>query len=269
MKKTIIFILLLFLSLACITTSPSTSFDERVNTQVALAFTATALDEIIKSGTDIPIPTEAPAFSPSPSATLLPGDPKESLGLPSWEDELSNGKNWSLEGIEKVFGDTKFFIEDGKLVTKSETTSEGYVWWLNYRRFKDAYLEAQFTVDTCSGNDQYGLVFRSVDYESGYAYYFVNTCDGKYDLRRRTESESVMLLGMPASDQINSGSNQTNTLGVWIKNDTIRLYINGQLLDEVVDKELPNEGHFGLFINAIKTPGLTIKMDNTSYWLLD
>lgn len=271
MKKLSIIVLSLFITLACITSTPSASlsFDEKVETQVALAFTSTALDEIIKNITDTPVPTPEATLTPTSTATLLPGDPKESLGTPSWEDDLSTGKNWSLDGTEKVFGGTKFFIDNGRLVAQSETTTEGYIWWLNFRQFQNAYLEAKFEIGSCKGNDQYGLVFRSVEYEDGNAYYYVITCDGKYDIRRRTDAGSTMLLNFPVSEKINSGANQVNTLGIWMKNDTLRLYMNGQFLEEVMDKELSKEGHFGLFINAAQTPGLTIKMDEIAYWLLD
>ena len=59
------------------------------------------------------------------------------------------------------------------------------------------------------------------------------------------------------------------TLGVWVKGNTIRLYINGKFLQEINDNALLNDGYFGLFINARQTPGLTIKMDDIAYWLLN
>jgi hypothetical protein len=41
------------------------------------------------------------------------------------------------------------------------------------------------------------------------------------------------------------------------------------LLEEITDTELGQEGHFGIFINAAKTPGFTVRMDEISYWLLE
>ena len=269
MKHFSIAFIILFTTISCVTTNPSPSFDNKVNTQVALAFTATALDEIVNKPTDTPIPTVEETLLPTSTEVMLEGDPKNSLGTPTWRDDLSTGINWNLETSNITFGNTKFSAENGKLIATSSSTSEGYVWWLNFRRIKNAYIEATFEIDSCSGNDQYGLVVRSVNYDDGYAYYYVITCDGKYDIRRRTSAGSVMLFGQPESDQINTGSNQTNTLGVWMKNDILRLYINGQFLNEISDKELLDEGYFGLFINAVRTPGFTIKMDEIAYWLLD
>ena len=78
-----------------------------------------------------------------------------------------------------------------------------------------------------------------------------------------------MLLGMPFSEKIHKGPNQTNTLGIWIKGPIIRLYVNNNLLEEINDSTLLNGGHFGLFINARQTPGFTIYMDEISYWILN
>jgi hypothetical protein len=249
--------------------APSLQFEDKVATQVSLSFTATALDEMLKQPTDTPSPDATETPEPTATQPLPEGNPKNTLGSPTWGDDLANGKNWNLESSDITFGGTTFSVKDGKLVATSATTSEGYVWWLNFRKLKNAYLEAKFEVGTCSGNDQYGLVFRSVNYDDGYAYYYTVSCEGKYDLRRRTTTGSVMLLGFPQSGFINDGSDQTNTLGIWMQNDRISLYVNGELLEEITDKELGEEGHFGIFINAAKTPGFTVRMDEISYWLLD
>ncbi len=249
--------------------TPSTPFEDKVATQVSISFTATALDEMLRQPTDTPTPEATMTLEPTATKPLPEGDPKNTLGSPTWRDDLATGKNWNLESSDITFGGTTFSAENGKLVATSATTSEGYIWWLNFRKLKNAYLEAKFEIGTCSGNDQYGLVFRAVNYEDGFAYYYSVSCDGKYDLRRRTNAGSVMLLGSPQSGFINDGSDQTNTLGVWMQNDRISLYVNGELLEEITDTELGQEGHFGIFINAAKTPGFTVRMDEISYWLLE
>lgn len=249
--------------------APSIPFEEKVATQVAISFTATALDELLHKATDTPVPLVQDTLTPTATEPLPEGDPRNSLGAPTWIDNLSTGKNWNLESSDITFGNTTFSAQDGQLVATSSTTSEGYVWWLNFRRLKNAYLEAKFNVGECIGSDQYGLVFRAVNYDDGYAYYYSVTCSGNYNIRRITSSGSVLLLDTPESNFINSGSNQTNTLGIWMQDNRISLYVNGQFLQEFTDNELSNEGHFGLFINAVQTPGFTIKMDEISYWLLD
>lgn len=271
MKKIFILPLLLLFVLACSISSPSNSFDERTATQVAVALTATALDQEIDQE-----PTQKTVdegeIEPTKSATNTPtplDDPKKDLGTPTWTDDLSTGKYWSLDSEDIIIDTITLSVNNGNLTAVAAVTGKGTNWWLTYLTFQDAYLEATFDVGKCANDDQYGLVFRAPDYESGFAYYFHVTCDGHYDIRRWSSSGSTMLLGMPSSEKINTGSDQTNTLGVWVNGSIIRLYVNDFLIEELNDSSLSNTGHFGLFINARQTSGFTVNMDEISYWTLD
>jgi len=278
MKKIIILSCCFLLTIACTISLPISSFDADVATRVAVVFTATALQQTIANQQNATItPSSVEVVAATPTLTLTPtqtqtppaDDPKSTLGDPDWKDDLSTGKNWNLESGEVTFGNTTFSHSSGKLSATSATTNEGYIWYLTYLEFENAYLEAKFDVKNCSGDDQYGLVFRAADYFDGLAYYYTVTCNGQYDLRRWNSSGSSLMLGMPSNNAINSGSNQTNTLGVWVKDSVIRLYVNNQYLTEITDSSLLTNGHFGLFINAKKTAGFTIQMDEIAYWLLD
>ena len=271
MKKILVLNLLLLLVLACSISSPSNSFDEKTATQVAIILTATALDQEINQQ-----PTQKPVDEMVPEATISAtntptalDDPKKELGSPTWKDDLSTGKYWNLDSGDITIDTTTLLVNNGKLSATAAVTGKGTNWWLTYLTFQDAFLEATFDVGKCANDDQYGLVFRAPDYESGFAYYFHVTCDGHYDIRKWSSDGSTMLLGMPESKKINTGSNQTNTLGVWIKGPIIRLFINDFLIDEVNDSALTNTGHFGLFLNARQTSGFTVYMDEISYWTLD
>jgi hypothetical protein len=271
MKKIVLLSLVLITILACSISSPSDSFDDKTATQVAVALTATALNQEIKQQGPEVISTDAEG---EPSATTTntpvpPDDPKQELGQPTWSDDLSTGQYWSLDTGDITIDTTTFSVGSGKLSVNAAVIGNGNIWWLTYFTFQDAYLEATFDVSECATDDQYGLVVRAPDYESGFAYYFHITCDGHYDLRRWSKDGSSMLLGMPFSEKIHKGPNQTNTLGVWAKGPIIRLYVNNNLLEEINDSTLINNGHFGLFINARQTPGFTIKMDEISYWTLN
>jgi hypothetical protein len=271
MKKIFILPLFILIILACSISSNSNSLDERTATQVSVSRTATALDQKINQK-----PTQKTADEAGPEATKSSTntptpleDPKKDLGAPTWKDDLTTGKYWSLESEDIIIDTTTLSISNGKLSAKAAVIGKGTNWWLTYLTFKDAYLEATFDVGNCSNDDQYGLVFRAPDYESGFAYYFHVTCDGHFDIRRWSSSGSSMLLGMPSSEKINTGSNQTNTLGVWVKGPIIRLYVNNFLIEELNDSSLVDSGHFGLFINAHQTPGFSVSMDEISYWALD
>jgi len=272
MIKIFLISLVLITILACSISSPTDSFDDKTATQVAVVLTATALDQEIKQQVTEPSSTDTQG-EPSATATntpVPPDDPKQELGQPNWNDDLSTGQYWSLDSDDKIIDTTiTFSVGNGKLSANSDVVGKGNIYWLTHLTFQDAYLEAIFDVEECRNDDQYGLVVRAPDYESGTGYYFHITCDGHYDLRRWSKDDSSMLLGMPLSEKIHKGPNQTNILGVWVKVPIIRLYVNNNLLEEINDSTLINNGHFGLFINARQTPGFTVNMDEISYWTLN
>jgi hypothetical protein len=269
MKKTLSLIILMLVTMAC-TISPSTlSFDQNVAAGVAVAFTETALQATVGSQQLTATPENEITQTPTATQTPPADDPKNVLGDPSWQDSLSNGKNWQLDSGDVIFGDSTFSQSSGMLTAVNAIAGDGMIWYLSYLSFQNAYLEAKFEVEDCSAGDQYGLVVRAKDYEDGLAYYYVVNCGGQYDLRRWNASGSELMLGLPSSDAINSGSNQTNTLGIWINGSVIRLYMNNQFLKEINDSSISVDGHFGLFINAAQTSGFTLHMDEIAYWLLD
>ncbi len=267
MKKMIPLLTILLTVISCTISFPSSSsFDRDVETGVGVAFTQTALAAAQPGPSATLTPTDEPQTTPTATQTPPADDPKETLGDPDWSDDLSSDKNWSLDAVNEGIGEDVFSHASGKLIASN---TFNFTWLLTYLHFRDAYLEAKFEVETCSKNDQYGLMVRAKDYVDGIAYFYMVTCDGHYNLRSTTASGTVQLLDSPASDAINSGSNQTNTLGIWLDGSTIRLYANNQFLQEVKDASIDADGHFGLFINSAQTPDFTIRMDEIAYWLID
>jgi len=273
MKKISIILLALLAVTACQISFSDPSFDDQAATQVSLALTQTVqaleIEQHVKQ-TATAAAGSAEDEEESPADTPVPDfDPAIDLGAPTWSDNLNTGDYWSVESGPVKIDTTTISHDNGKLTIEASAVGKGNNWWLTYLKFKDAYLEGVFSTDNCSGDDQYGLVFRAPDYNSGFSYYFHVTCDGRYDLRRWNGSGSSMLLGMPSSNAINKGAGGENKLGVWIKGNTIRLYINGIKVDELSDDGLTGEGYFGLFINAKNTPGFKVHLDEISYWLLN
>jgi hypothetical protein len=273
MIKKISFLLILFVAISCTLTTPSTlSFDDKVATQAAVAFTATALDQYFNNPTVTPEPTIStvvPTETLAPTPTLNSEDPVKSLGQPNWKDELTNAGNWFLSGSFSS-DNTKFYPSGGGIVASSASVNDGLRWYLYYeKKPKDIYIEAKYDISKCSGKDQYGIVFRAPNMEDGYAFYYAVTCDGGYNLRKWDSTGLSVILENSIGNSINTGSDKTNILGVWAKNDRIRLYANGQFLQEILNTSLSNDGFFGLLINAKETPGFTIKLDEISYWVIN
>jgi len=75
------------------------------------------------------------------------------------------------------------------------------------------------------------------------------------------------LIGWTESDVINTGNNSSNRLGFKAEADTLSLYANGEMIDQVKDDTF-TEGSFGLFIGSLNTPVFRVRFEDISLWSL-
>lgn len=273
MKKFIVGLLLVFMLTSCNIPQPTDKiiFEQVVATEVAIARTATAFQEYVEGtiASTKSAPTQSVTATPlqvTPSVTPTVINFNEKLGMPTWKDELNSGGGWSLTKPNSDMPNVLIQVVNGALSMSRSVPYGGKNWWLNYQLIKDFYLQAKFKTQLCNSDDQYGLVFRAPNYDSGQGYYFTITCDGHFNLMRWDGSGAANLFTWEKADAIQAGSNQTNQLGIWAKQNLIRLYANGVLLKEITDYSLTAKGHFGLFIDSRQTPGFSIELDEIAYW---
>ena len=273
MKKLIVGLLLVLILTSCNIPRPTDqlNFEKVVATEVAAARTATVFQEYVKGTVAAakPTPSQPVTTTPvqvTPSVTPTAINFNEKLGMPGWKDELNSGSGWSLSKPYTEMPNVLIQVVNGALSMSRSVPYGGKNWWLNYQQIKDFYLQAKFKTQLCNSDDQYGLVFRAPNYNSGLGYYFTITCDGHFNLMRWDGSGAANLFTWEKADAIQAGSNQTNEFGIWVRQNVIRLYANGVLLKEISDYSLTNKGHFGLFIDSRQTPGFSIELDEIAYW---
>jgi hypothetical protein len=238
-----------------------------VATQVAQFLTQTAVA--------IP-PSETPSLNQStptiqgtqtitPTITPTLGDPSASLGNPYWSGGLNSGVAF---GLSTPYSDSnsEISLQNGKMILTSLIASGWRNWRLTDRGLSDYYLEAFFKTQSCSGLDQYGLVFHAPDYGSGQGYYFIVTCNGQFGLLKWNSSNQSYILALNTNSNILPGSNQTNKLGVYLKGNSIRLYLNGKQVFETTDATFQSATKLGTFIATVSTPGFTVEMSNIQLW---
>jgi len=217
-----------------------------------------------------PTPSNTLKAQTSPTATVTQTQPisdlKQSLGTPDWHDPLDNGNNFGIDagGYQDDF--TTIVMQDGGMVF-TNTSNQGYHGWrLVYLTPKNFYFEAVFHVVTCSVSDQYGIVFRAPDYESGFGYYLGLTCDGKYLLKRWDQNGVQFVLDAKKANEINAGGDQTNIVGILAQGATLRIYINDVLLDEMEDTGFNDEGHFGIYVSGVDAGEIKFNVEQASLW---
>lgn len=202
---------------------------------------------------------------PAPTATLLAGDPRNSLGQPTWQDNLDTSSSFSY--LYENEG-TRVSHEPGALLLTGRTANGWTGWSLTFKQQpQNFYLEGVFKPGACSGSDMYGLVFRAPNTDAGYFYGV--TCDGRYNLHARkfTDGSDEQIINLTANSAIQSGST-TNRVGVMVNGDKLSLYANGVLLQEVTSATFKDKGYFGGFVAANNTTDFTVRLDEIMLWTL-
>lgn len=281
MKKLIIVVaLLLFVLTACnFPLAKSTPDQNLIATKVAETLSAAQtaiipptqpviIDEpAISTETPVPTPTATETATPTATITAPVNDPALTLGAPGFSETFSDGVSF---GLANPYQDDAMIIkvENSAMVFKSKTINAGKRWRLTSRNPKNLYLEGTFRTATCSGADQYGLVFRAPTYSDGIGYYFGVSCSGQYYFLRWDNNGSNTLVNWTPESKINPGSNQLNRLGVMANDDIFRLYINGSLVKELTDNGIQEKGYIGAFASAFEDPGFTVLLEELSLWIL-
>lgn len=228
----------------------------------------TAVDAAKAEPTATEVPTEVVTTEPTFTPTIASTDPGVYLGEADWTDDMGTIKNWPLD----INNFSSAVQQDGYYRVTSLAGADG--WRLAQTgAITDGYIETTFKTETCSGDDHYGIIFRVPNLQSAdRGYLFGITCDGRYNVRLwdgTTGEPGTMstIIDYKASEMINVGSNAENVLGVMTSGNVMTLYINGELVDLVIDDSF-NSGYFGIFIGWEKTEGFSVRLENASYWLI-
>ena len=241
-----------------LTEVPSVSQTAAVTSPV-IATTAATLTPTIEN-------TTTPTVTPT--ATQAPDDPAVSLGSPAWQDTFESGKSWGLGSSGYSDDYTKITVENGSMVLTSYSTQGWLSWRLNSQKPQNFYLEGTFSTESCTGSDQYGLIYRAPDYSSGYGYYLGATCDGRISIRRWDSSGTTAVFDWKTEDSYHGGTNHTNRLGILVDDSTMTIYLNGAKAEEISDSGISAAGHLGVFIAGQEASGFTVKLDEIAYWNL-
>jgi hypothetical protein len=248
----------------------------QVSTQVAISQTATWESQAQIPSPSLPSPTllvtpsktmePLSTITPEPSITVTESDFSSQLGSPSYSNPMNSGSAFGLDAAGYDDGFIRIVMSDGSMVLTSYPTTGWRGWRLTDKNLSNFYMEGTFITQTCSGKDQYGLVFRSLDYSNGEGYYFGVTCDGKYSLVLSDGNRYRTLIDWTSSEKIVSGSNQTNRLGVLADGPSIDLFINGEKVNNTNDSAYLAATKIGAFILALNTAGFTVHLDQLNLW---
>ncbi len=209
------------------------------------------------------------AATSGPSPTLSATDFRTKLGAPTATDPMDNATKWFWpSGVDSF---TNAVWQNGSMVLTGLTTVSG--WRMPQSQTAgNMYVEMTAKSGDCSGNDNYGIIFRVPDLKAPVqGYLFGVSCEGQYGLwkwdgKAGEDGTATRLIAWKANSAILTGKDKTNRLGVWANGNSIQLYVNGVFLGEALDSSF-GTGYFGVFVNPGPTAKFTIAVDEVSYWI--
>lgn len=130
--------------------------------------------------------------------------------------------------------------------------------------YEDLALEVDASAVAGPTDNSYGLVFRYADRFNYYA--FDISSDGWYQLLVRqgsSEEDAALrkLVDWTQSDQIRTGLNQINRVGVVARGNQISVLINGQTVNQVTDATHAR-GRVGVIAGSFGETGVQVAFDN-------
>ncbi|MEE4195067.1 MAG: hypothetical protein V2J07_07705 [Anaerolineae bacterium] len=207
-------------------------------------------------------PFAFPNFINSPFSS---GDPSIVLGTPTWKDELNSAGNWGAYLNDYAIWTGNAF---GELVVTGIANQAAWV-LADTEKIGEGAIELVMDNEDCYMWDSYGMFFRSPTEEGDRGYLFGTTCHAQYFVWRWDGKSGRMekLVDFTRDiDHINYGAGKRNRFTIVAVDDEINFYINGYYLTTISD-DYWTEGYFGVFVRPQYDGGLTIKLDEASYWI--
>lgn len=163
--------------------------------------------------------------------------------------------SWKTEKF--VEGSTEFF-NDGFLITLNRSR---YLLWTTAGKWYDnVRLDVEATWVGGGEDNTFGLICRYQAADQFYA--LVVSSDGYYAIRKRTPESGISVItseGYQYSDIIQSS--EVNQLRADCNRDRLRLFVNGVLLAEVVDRDI-SRGDIGLIAGTFTAETTQVFFDN-------
>ncbi|MDX1601354.1 MAG: hypothetical protein R3191_07570 [Anaerolineales bacterium] len=186
-----------------------------------------------------PSPTEVPPSSPVPPPEVAAGS-----GQTVYETSFDHAGDWPLG--QDALGTTSLLEGSLSVVVSAPQSTRTVASPAPPQR--DLVLQATFTPQLCSPDDEYGLYFRRTPDDTYLR--FTVTCSGAVRARRVTaDGPRAVVPFLEEHPAVIPGAPARNRLAVRALGDTVRLYVNEvQVLTFTDPTPLP--GHSGVVVTS-------------------
>jgi hypothetical protein len=183
-------------------------------------------------------PTAAPTQAPTATLNELPGVTDE-----IFSDDFSDPSHWQISSSAQAAS----IIEGNRLILVVRAPGASIMTLRDEPLLHNFYAEVTARTSLCSGNDDYGILFRTA---SGMDYYrYALACDGTARVDRvRTGTSSPLQPAVPSGDAP-PGSPGEVRMGVWAVDNEFRFFLNGRYQFTAYDP-LFGKGTLGFFARS-------------------
>ncbi len=231
------------------------------------------------ASTELSLPVSlSPAFENTPTATIIwfpatstftpfPTSEATATNLPFpgtgeqiFEDDFSKAEDWSSAGTESI-GSNSLIINRNRL-TLAINQSPARLMSINTRAdasFSDFYAEMTVSANRCSGDDTYGMLFRSAAENNTYR--FMVNCKGMVSSDHfASGSISLLQKWVPSGDAPPAAPGLIK-MAVWAAGAEMRFYLNNHFQFAVLNNYI-RRGSVGVFANSLSPDGMNISFSD-------
>lgn len=198
--------------------------------------------------TETPTPTTAATKVPTP-------EQRPGIGTLLFSDSFLDQTHWQTTRTQS--GNIVYGKQDLTLAVAAEKW--GLQSFYNQTIPANSYLEITANPSLCRARDTYGLLLRAASEDSYYR--FVVACTGETRVERFRNGEMAVLQDWRVSGQVPPGAPLFLRLGVWMKGQELRFFIN-DIYQYAVSDPVFSEGQFGVFARTAEKPPLTVSFSD-------
>jgi hypothetical protein len=199
-----------------------------------------------------------PSATPEPAPTFIITPTKElrsEVGEIIFDDDFTSAEDWTVPktdrgSINVSGGEINIIINEPKsfLVGTRERPD-----------LSDFYAEITANPVLCSGDDEYGFLFRVSGREQ---YYRLSlTCGGEIRMDKLVGGLLTNLQPLMRSGSVPVGAPSISNLGIFALRGEIRVFINGDPQFTVTDRDL-KVGSFGVYARSMDETALTVSFSD-------
>jgi len=191
-------------------------------------------------------------LTPFPTLEITPTpDQRTGIGEVLYADDFSTGEGWPL--LSSPRGNVALGLNTLALTVFEpraavSSVRQGVV-------FSNFYLEVTAQTSLCSGEDQYGILFRAASQVDFYR--FALSCNGQTRLDRLVGGTASSPQPWMFTSAVPSAPSSTVRLAVWAVGREMRFFINDQFQFEISDPMIPSGG-IGVFARAAGDTAVTV-----------